>query len=108
MKKITKKNQSIFINEMEIGILKMGAVPFISDKLQFDLKTKYGILWVRIDDDNETCYSVFARFVDISSAPMHLSGINSFSGKWNHHYTSEGSPKLKTQLLLQRIETLLN
>lgn len=108
MKNISKKNQSIFIETMKNELLKIGAVPFISDCLQFDLNTKYGVLWLRVDEDNQSCYSVFSRFVDPSTAPIHLDGLNTWSGKWNHHYTSEGSPKLKTILLCERIQNLLN
>ena len=87
---------------------KIGAEPFLSDKMQFDLQTKYGVLWLRVDYDNSICYSVFGRFVDPSTAPIHLDGINTFSGKWNHHYSPEGSPKLKAGLIIDRIKNLLN
>lgn len=108
MKVISKKNQSVFIEEVKSGLLNVGAVPFVSDSLQFDLETKYGVLWIRIDEDQKYCYTVFTRFIDPSTAPMHLNGINSFSGKWNQHLGTEGSPKVKAQIVIDTINQVLN
>jgi len=87
----------------------MGAVPFISDPLQFDIKTKkHGILWLRVDDDNKSCYSVFARFVDPSMAPIELDGLNTWSGKWNHHLSGENHPFNAVSEVVQNLKFILN
>ena len=86
--KITKKQSISFVQKMKKELQNIGAVPFISDELQFDLKTKYGILWLRIDDNNESCFSVFSRFVNKEKIP-NIEGINSYSGKFNHHLTGK-------------------
>lgn len=108
MKSISKKNESIFIEVMKSFLIAAGAVPFISDSSQFDLDTKYGVLWIRIDEDQKHCYTVFTRFVDPSTAPIHLDGINSFSGKWNQHLGPEGNPKAKAIIIMDRIKQVLN
>lgn len=86
--KITKKQNNSFIELMKKELIKMGAVPFISDELQFDLKTKFGVLWLTIDYDNESCYSIYGRFVDTSNLPD-SDLVNSWSGKFNHHITGQ-------------------
>ena len=108
MAKISLKNQKIFIDLMKSELIKIKAIPFISDSLQFDLKTKYGIYWVRVDYDQNICYSVFGRFVNPELAPLDFDGINYFSGKWNHHLGPEGNPKIKAQIIIDRIKYLLN
>ena len=105
--KVSKKNQSIFIETMKKELLKIGAIPYLSDPLQFDLNTKFGVLWIRIDYDQNICYSVFSRFIEVSTAPIHLDGINNFSGKWNHFLGPEGEPMTKAAIILDRIKNLL-
>jgi len=105
MKKISKKNESIFIDEMKKGLLNIGAVASVSDPLKFDFVTKYGNIYIRIDKDQDVCYSVFCRFLDVQSTPIHV-GANLFSGKWNHHFSPEGSPKLKAEFIINKIKSL--
>lgn len=83
--KITKKESLSFVKNMTEELIKINAVPFISDSLQFDLKTKFGILWIRIDEDNHSCFTVYARFVDVKKMPKNVINVNSHSGKYNHH-----------------------
>lgn len=105
--KIPLKNQKIFIDKMKAELIKINAEPFISDPLQFDLKTKYGIYWIRIDYDQSLVYSVFGRFVNPDLAPLDFDGINYFSGKWNHHLSGEGKPEKKAEIIMERIKYLL-
>ena len=107
MSKITKKNQSLFINKMESELLKMGAVPFISDPLQFDLNTKYGVLWLRVDNDNSICYSVFGRFISTENLPD-FENVNTWSGKWNHHKSGEIRPLDVVSEIVQNFKFILN
>ena len=107
MKKISSKNQKIFIDTMKQELIKIKAEPFISDPLQFDLKTKYGIYWIRVDYDQTLVYSIFGRFVSPELAPLDFDGINYFSGKWNHHLGPEGKPETKAQIIIDRIKILL-
>ena len=107
MSKITKKNQSLFINTMESELLKMGAVPFISDPLQFDLKTKYGILWIKIDNDPSELYTVNTRFLSTENLPD-FENVNSWSGKWNHHFRKEYRPMEVVSAMVQNFKFILN
>ena len=85
MSKILKKYQKEFVKKMQIELKKIGAIAFISDNLQFDLNTKkYGVLWLRIDNDSSYCFSLFAKFVSTEKLPE-LPNVNSWSGKFNHH-----------------------
>lgn len=87
MSNMSKKNQNQFVAKMQNELLKIGAVPFISDALQFDLNTKkYGVLWLRIDNDNSCLFSVFGRFLSTENLPD-LPNVNLWSGKFNHHLT---------------------
>jgi hypothetical protein len=108
MKKISSKNQKIFIDTMKQELIKIKAEPFISDPLQFDLKTKYGILWLRIDTDQSSCFSVFGRFVEVSKVKYNLfDNINSYSGKWNHHLIEE-NPKNAVNQIINNYKFLIN
>lgn len=107
MKNIPKNNQKIFIEEMEKSLLQIGAVPFISDKLQFDLNTKHGVLWIRIDHDQTVCYSVYARFVSTENLPD-LPNVNTWSGKFNHHLNESLTPKEASSIIVNQFKTLLN
>lgn len=85
---ITKKQSLNFIKLMQKELIKIGADPFISDNLQFDLNTNFGVLWLRIDEDNKTCFTLYSRFLEPEKAPK-LDFINGYSGKFNHHLTGE-------------------
>lgn len=108
MKNISKKNQSVFINQMKEELLKMGAVTFISDPLQFDLKTKkYGVLWLRIDEDQSVLYTVYGRFLSTKNLPD-FENVNTWSGKWNHHLSGENHPFAAVSEVVQNIKLILN
>lgn len=78
-----------FSKVMQKELINLGAEPFISDKYQFDLNTKYGILWIRIDLDESDLYTVFSRFVDVETIPKHIQGVNTWSGKYNFHLSKK-------------------
>jgi hypothetical protein len=106
MNHITKKQQNEFCKKMQNELQKIGAVPFISDALQFDLKTKkYGILWLRIDNDNSCLFSVYGRFIDTENLPD-LPNVNSCSGKFNHHLS--GTPEKVVNEIINNIKSIFN
>jgi hypothetical protein len=108
MSNISKKNQNIFIEKMKDELLKIGAIACISDSMQFDLKTKYGVLLIRIDTDNSILYTVYGRFIEVEKAPVHLfDNINSYSGKWNHHLT-ENYPVNAVNEIINNYKFLIN
>lgn len=102
--KNSKKNQAAFIETMQQELNKLCAVPFISDTLQFDLETKFGPLWLRVDNDNYTCYSVYGRFIEPQRVTADIN-FNSFSGKWNFH--KSGDVGSVVQEIVQTIKTVL-
>lgn len=105
MKNILKKESVCFVQKMEKSLLELGAVPFVSDKLQFDLKTKYGVLWLRIDTDNKSCYTVYARFVDVEKI-KDLDFCNTYSGKWNHHLSGNVDGVVRS--IVQDFKSVIN
>jgi hypothetical protein len=106
MKQIPKKQQNEFCKKMQNELQKIGAVPFVSDALQFDLKTKkHGILWLRIDNDSSCLFSVFGRFLNTDNLPD-LPSVNSYSGKFNHHLS--GSPENVVNEIVNSIKSILN
>lgn len=66
MKKITKKESAAFHKNCEAMFKKdLGAVLATNSAHNYNLvlETKTGPLYIRVDDDNASCYSVFANFL---------------------------------------------
>lgn len=64
MKRITKKQSKEFNKAATDLLINMGAEPV--DRLSYNLAidTYIGKLFLRVDDDNVHCYSVFGNFLD--------------------------------------------
>lgn len=102
--KNSKKNQVAFVETMQHELNKLGAIPFISDPLQFDLETKFGTLWLRVDSDNDTCYTVFGRFIEPKRVTANIH-FNRYSGKWNFH--KSGNVLLVVNEIVETIKIVL-
>ena len=88
--KIKDTSNEKFIKEVSDGLIKMGATK-IKDKISafrsFELDTIVGKLEIDIDADNQFCYTVFSRFLDVDKAKEKFD-CNPYSGKYNIHLTA--------------------
>ena len=86
MKKNSKKNQEKFTKE---------AIKIFHDKVKnaeldkyipnaYNIKSKYGDLYIRIDDKHNYCYSIFTKF-DNPDLAKEKFDCNPYSGKYNFH-----------------------
>ena len=115
MKKVTPKQSETFVHLMTKELIKLGATPFINesnivDRLEFNLETKGGNLWLRVDTDNEWNYTLFGRFDDVERAKNNITRglycLNEYSGKWNHHLIPQ-NPQNAVYDLIEEIKQLL-
>jgi hypothetical protein len=104
--KISKKDSVAFVSKTQISLTGLGAIAFISDPLKFDLETKFGTLYLRIDEDNGVCFSLYGRFIDVEKVTEDI-GHNSWSGKWNFHKSLNGTVKNVVDEILVNIKSIL-
>jgi hypothetical protein len=57
-------------------------------KFSLQINTKLGLLNISLHNDISEIYSIFTRF-DSTDLIKDLPNVNTYSGKWNFHYTSE-------------------
>ena len=64
MKNILKSDQQKFVKDCGKMLLKLGAeeIPPMGN-YNLKIQTRIGNLYLKIDDDNTTCYSVFGNFL---------------------------------------------
>jgi len=65
MKKLTKKQSQSFYKNCTALLKDLGAIENPQTERSYNLvmETKTGPLYIRVDDDNIHCYSVFANFI---------------------------------------------
>jgi len=89
MRTITKINSDKFVQRMNNELVKLGAIKVDNTLLQshfYELPTRGGKLYVRVDEENKYCFTVFTRFEDVEKAKtLNLRRMNEHSGKFNFH-----------------------
>ena len=83
MRTITKINSDKFVQRMNNELVKLGAIKVDNTLLQshfYELPTRGGKLYVRVDEENKYCFTVFTRFEDVEKASdqiyAYLTGIH--------------------------------
>jgi len=100
MKKITKKEMKTFYNDTLNLIKSFGAVEsnyYLSNG--YEINTRLGKLYIKIDNEPSSVFTVFARFEDVEKASKMLP-CNPYSGKYNFHSYNRES-------VIRGLETLL-
>lgn len=87
-KKPTAKEMSAFRNQIEHVLEQAGAQRTPGEGNDWKLHTKAGLLQITVYDG-----WVATRFDDVAAATKLIgSGINGYSGKWNHHFVGDMGP----------------
>ena len=105
MKKITKTNSLKFIKNMNKELLLIGANAnnnnnTESSLINYHLMTKGGLLSIKVDTDNQFCYTVYTRFLDgIKARKENILAIDKPNDKWNFHITTNDPIKSVDEII---------
>lgn len=88
MRKVTEKNQELFVKRVTAYLLKLGATQ-LDDSVsfhRFQLDSIVGKLTINLPfaDDHVYTYTVYSRFEDVDKA-KNVFNCNQYSGKFNIH-----------------------
>ena len=95
------------LNGMKEIAIEKGAVPTPNGSYQFQMQTCVGLLRLSFSDGHSLA-SVFGRF-DEPERAVELIGrnnMNTYSGKWNHHWGKEDDPEIALRLFKADLERL--
>ena len=85
MKRITKKQSREFNKAATDLLIQMGAEPANRLSYNLSINTHIGKLFLHVDDDNGTCYSVCGNFLDNTEEAKKEHG----HWKYNFHQSGE-------------------
>lgn len=86
-RRLSKKNQAVFLRLVREGLTDRGArkvTPRWAGDEQWSVDTRYGLLHLHPIDTAAFLYTVFGRFSDLTKSRV-FSEANPHSGKWNFH-----------------------
>jgi hypothetical protein len=111
MKKITVKNSLKFSKLLSSEILEIGGkkIEETEFSIRYELETSVGKLFISVDKDNISCYTMFSRFEDVIRAKEKFT-CNPYTGKYNFHIGSHEvlGPDQAVERCIMGIEQTLN
>jgi len=105
-KTITAKRSKEFVKKVTAMITELGAEK-VDNRYPYNLRTIAGNLKIKVDEDNNYCYSVFTKFDNPSLADEKIIGVNRYSGKWNFHISGIKEVDVVIDIIKDQMEMIL-
>ena len=106
MKKITAKQSKEFVEKTIAMIIELGAEK-VDNHYPYKLNTIAGGLKIKVDEDNNYCYSVYTKFENPELSKDKIAFVNKYSGKWNFHISGIKEVDIVIDVIREQMETIL-
>jgi hypothetical protein len=95
----TRTQNRLFMNSLTKKIIKLGAIPNTTEWLKeypFTLQTQGGLLYLKVDDQNDNLYTLWAQFQDIDKAKeVGILPQSKMNAKMNFHIVKNYKDAIK-------------
>ena len=95
----TKTQNRLFIDSLTKKLIRLGAIPNMTEWLKeypLTIETKGGLLYLKVDDQNDNLYTLWAQFADIDKAKeVGILPITKMNTKMNFHIVSNYKDAIK-------------
>ena len=99
MRNITATQNRLFIDKLTRELIKLGAINNTTDWLKdypLMINTKGGLLYLKIDNDNISSFTLYTQFQDMDKAKeVNILPLSKLNPKWNFHIVKQYNDAIK-------------
>ena len=96
MRTITKTQNNLFVTKLTNELIKLGAYEINHFGYTLAINTKGGLLYLKVDNDNNYMFSLYTQFNDMDKAKeVNILPMDKLNPKWNFHINKTYNDTIK-------------